>query len=251
MKVHFIPTCLYPTLLAHRINFYFAAVLIINSTIHIQKTKINFMKKYLLIVLLIALGTAGFTQRIGIQAGPVFASQKVEIMDQDETSKSKVGLTLGVNLAVPLSTSFMFQPEINWTQKGWKDEEGGVDYSATLNYIEIPVYVLWNSGASKGEGSTGGFYLGLGPAINFAIGGKFKADDQEQDIEFGDDEANDDYSGFEFALNGTAGYMFSGFYIGTVYSYGLSNIAPGGPDNYTINNRYFGIRLGYTFGASK
>lgn len=62
--------------------------------------------------------------------------------------------------------------ELNWTQRGWKENFEGAPYrySRTLNYIQIPVM------AHIYFGRRGRFFFNAGPEIGFFIGDKVSAD---------------------------------------------------------------------------
>lgn len=195
--------------------------------------------------------------RFGALAGVTFASVKGKIAGQEQNTDSKVGLKLGVFANIPLSSSFSFQPQLNWAQKGGKEEQSGVTYTETYNYLEIPLYFMWMAAAAKAkEASGGGLFVGIGPAFNFAIGGKWKQEggsqDESGDIHFGNDENNDDYKGFDIAGNLTVGYQLAnGLSIATRYSHSFSNLLIDGNDDYSWKNRYWGINVGYSFGGGK
>jgi opacity protein-like surface antigen len=210
------------------------------------------MKKIILSICLIVSVTA-MTQAqskvtFGVTGGITSASQKYGTDDDQETSDSKIGLTLGGFANIALSDKLTLQPGLNFTQKGGKESVGDVDYSATLNYLEIPVNLLYNI-----EAGSGSVILGAGPTIGYGLSGKSKAefegDSESSDIKFGSDEDEDDYKPFELGLNFVAGYKLSnGLSFALNYNLG-SNIALG--DGAKANNRYFGIRIGYTFGGGE
>ncbi len=61
--------------------------------------------------------------------------------------------------------------EINWTQRGWKEnfENHPYNYSRTLNYIQIPVL------AHIYFGRRGRFFVNAGPEVGFYLGDAVKA----------------------------------------------------------------------------
>src|SRR5450759_108641 len=156
------------------------------------------------------ISTGAFAQ-FGVQAGATFASIKENVSGSTTSAnKSKVGLTVGVLLDVPISSNFIFQPGLNYTQKGGKitDNSSGVtyNYSITFNYLELPLNFIYKA--------TGGFYVGAGPALAYALSGKekYSASDNtsgETTYKFGSDIAKDDLQAFEFSGNILAGYQLS------------------------------------------
>jgi hypothetical protein len=178
---------------------------------------------------------------------------KGKYQGDSEKSDSKAGVTVGVLADVPVAESICFRPGLNWTQKGAKFKESGTGYSSeikqTLNYVELLLNVLYCSQAGNGK-----FFAGLGPALGFGIGGKYKdkttaagqTDEDSGDIKFGNNENEDHYKAFEFAGNATAGYELpNGFFIALSYYLGLSNLVINGDSDNSVKNRYFAIRIGY------
>jgi len=214
------------------------------------------MKKILLGCTFLTLMTAAFSQnaRFGIQAGTAIASQKAKQSGVSITSDSKVGFTLGVISDISIAENFTFQPSLNFTQKGSKfninDGSESMEATQTLNYIDLPLNLLYHAPAGKGK-----FFAGLGPVVNYGISGKAKVkmggESTSEDINFGSNQDEDDYKPFEFSGNVLAGYEFSnGVFVTANYNAGLSNIAVGGDSNNSLKNRYFGVRLGFKFGGA-
>lgn len=212
----------------------------------------NKMKKLIILMVIATISTSVFAQ-IGVQVGGTFASFKVEdktTSSANQTSDSKIGFTLGVFTNVPLSTNFIFRPELNYTQKGGKVEgtfgTTSIENKLTLNYLELPLNFIYKA--------TGGFFVGAGPALGYGIGGKAKtksgSTSSDEKIKFGSDENEDDLKAMEFAGNLLAGYqMENGITLTVLYNMGFSNLSHD-PDQ-TFKNRYFGIKIGKIFGGDK
>ena len=216
------------------------------------------MKKSLLAFsFLTIISATAFSQDIkwGIQAGAAIASQQAKQSGITITSDSKIGFTLGVLSDISITDNFTFQPGLNFTQKGSKFSmtDGGesMESTQTLNYVELPLNFLYNAPAGKGK-----FFAGLGPVVNYGISGKVKVKmtgepEISEDVNFGNDEAEDNYKPFEFAGNVLAGYEFSnGVFLAANYNAGLSNIAVGGDSDNSVKNRHFGVKLGFKFGGA-
>jgi len=181
----------------------------------------------------------------GVTAGATLSSYKVTIESVSLTSDSRVGFTAGVVASCPIGQSFSFRPGLNYTQKGGKlSDDYGKD-EITLNYLEVPLDFVYNTHSTKGK-----FFAGAGPSISLGLSGKEKFDGGSEDIKFGGgDDA--DFTAFEAGVNILAGYQFSnGIFFAANYNAGLSNIAPDDPEfDSKYHNRYFGLRLGFMFGA--
>ncbi len=208
------------------------------------------MKKLILsLSLMLFVSAFAFAQtKFGVSAGTSFASMKTKMESVSVTSDSKIGFSVGFLADLGISENFAFQPGLNFNQKGGKSKAGDVETTSTLNYIELPLNFIFKTQAGNGK-----FFGGLGPVLGYGISGKNKYKDGGQsetdDIKFGNDEMEDDIKPFEASGNILAGYEFAnGFFASVNYNMGLSNLALGDGD-YTVKNRFFGIRIGYMFGG--
>lgn len=90
--------------------------------------------------------------------------------------KNKLGFTLGAAFNIPIKNNFSFQPELLFTQKGFKQEldtefdgfDVSVDVDLTINYLEIPL--LLKVGFDEGPVN---IFINAGPAIGIGLGGNF------------------------------------------------------------------------------
>ena len=182
--------------------------------------------------------------KFGVTGGTSISSQKFKSSGISVSGDSKVGFTAGVLADLGLSQNFAFQPGLNFVQKGSKLTSGGVTATQTLNYIELPLNLLYRTPAGSGK-----FFGGIGPVLGYGLGGKTESGGESTDIHFGSSN-NDDYKAFEFSGNIIAGYEFSNsFFLSANYNHGFSNIVNGNGSDVTGKNNYFGIRIGYKFGG--
>jgi hypothetical protein len=210
------------------------------------------MKKNTL-ALLIAMLFIGYPliAQFGLQAGPVFSSAKEKYEGVSMEYGTKTGFTFGLLYRHDFAGKFAFQPELNFSQKGGKYSETinegdgtyDLDIDMTLNYLEIPLYVLYNGG------KTTGFYAGLGPSFNWGLSGKLKVNGESDDIKFGSDE---DLKPFFLGINGMVGYqMQNGFTANAFVTQSLTNSDTDDQTDATFNMFSFGIRLGYMMNFNK
>lgn len=212
------------------------------------------MKKFLFLVLTTTLLIGnGYSQKakFGFMGGLTLGSQSTKSSGLKISGNSRAGFTLGVLADVNLSDNFSFQPSLNFTQKGGKYDfsdlglpgSGKVDF--VLNYIEVPLNVLFKANAGKGK-----FFFGAGPSLSFGMSGTVKSDNSpDEDVKFGSGD-NDDLKPFDFGGNVLAGYeLSSGVFIALNYNTTLNNIAI--ESDATTRNSYFGIRIGYLLGGKK
>ena len=170
----------------------------------------------------------------------------------------KVGFLIGVLGEVGFG-KLAFRPELNFVQKGSKSGYNGLGSSAdklTLNYIEVPLNVVYNIKLSK----LGKVFFGLGPAIGIGLSGKDKyidVDDNgnaitvKEDIKFDGDKNSTDnklhYKRTDIGANILAGFQLPmGVFAKLGFTYGFSNIDP--YTDYKYKNRCFNICVGYIIG---
>ena len=186
----------------------------------------------------------------GIHAGASFAKVTFKDGDENENTDTRVGLTLGVIADMPISSNFSFQPQLNFVQKGGKEGEDDYEASTVINYLELPLNFVYKTT----DNGSGHFFVGAGPYLGFAIGGKSKVEvlgeEEEVDLEIGNDDG-DDIKPFDLGINVLAGYKLpGGIFISANYTPGLINIAPGAGSETTVRNGYFGVRVGFMLGAA-
>lgn len=216
------------------------------------------MKKTMLalVVLTTIMITSDAQVRFGVHAGIAVSNVDLKIDGDEESVDSRVGPTLGILADVPINENFVFQPALNFVQKGGNQEEsgGGITYKYTiaLSYLEVPMNFMYRS-----AGGSGSFFVGAGPVVSFGLSGKEKIkisgggmdEEEEEDLNFGD--GDDELKPLELGGNIVVGYELSnGVFIAGNYSMGFSNLANVDTDNNSWKNRYFGIKLGMRFGGS-
>ncbi|WP_462255398.1 porin family protein [Ferruginibacter sp.] len=221
------------------------------------------MKKTVLFVALSAAAFAvqaqtTFGAHAGINGAMITSKSTGGGQTTTEKSDTKVGLTVGVNAEIPIASSLVFRPELNFIQKGGKKTEssGGVssEYKITMNYLELPLNVVY-----KFSGS--GLFAGAGPSLGYGISGKYKTKftagsnttEDNTDIKFdGEKNATDNkfhLKGLDFGANFLVGYQFSNnLVLKANYTLGLSNISP--EDNSSLKNTGLGFTIGYRFGGA-
>ena len=207
------------------------------------------MKKRILFFGTILLSTSTFCQisllegketannkiRVGIKAGIAVANCKVEYntgtMPGNSKPTSKLGAMGGGYAQILLSKKICFQPELLLVGKGMKENNQYYSYRTDLNYLELPLNLLYKPPAPGGS-----FFIGGGPAPAVYIG------------------ENVFYSGyhyfkkFDFGINILTGYELPiGFSINLHYTHGLLNISQNKTDVPVTRNRCFGLCVGYTF----
>jgi len=217
------------------------------------------MKKVILVLSVLAVSFLSTAQTIGLQAGLNIASQSIggdESGGFTISTDSKTGFLVGAVAQFPFSKYLSFRPELNYIQKGSKTVDAAADQSViiALNYLDLPLNVVYSSDAGKGQ-----VFFGAGPTIGYGLSGytKFKSATLEfsQDIKFdgkSEEEINDQsghLKALDMGFNLLAGYKFAnGLFANAGYQFGLSNITP--VQGSSLKNKGLFIKLGYSFSNS-
>lgn len=191
--------------------------------------------------------------KAGADASRVFFNPKVY---QD----FKFGALAGVTFRYIEENHFGLIAEVNWTQRGWKEnfETAPYSYERTLNYIQVPVL------AHIYFGRRGRFFFNAGPEIGFFVGDSRKSDFNPYDTSTLPDFPNEhrtniqmtmpisqkiDYGisaglGGEFSLN-----RRNAIYLEARFYYGLGNIVKSGrTDPFNASNQMsVSLSVGYWF----
>jgi hypothetical protein len=121
------------------------------------------MKKLLLTVVLGLCTLAGFSQaKFDVHAGMSMAN----ITNSD--ADLKIGYSVGVGMDYAITDMWAFQTGLNFTSKGCKGSEKGVDAKINPVYLDIPLLAAIKLPIS--EGNT--FVVNAGPYVGFGLGGK-------------------------------------------------------------------------------
>jgi hypothetical protein len=136
-----------------------------------------------------------------------------------------------------VTPNFLIQPEVLYTQKGAKYDEGGAEATVKLDYVEVPVLF-------KGRFGSGGVKPSVfaGPAVGFKVSAKTEFDGEEEDIE--------DVKGTDFGIVFGAGLDLAAgpgsFIIDARYTLGLTTLDDS-PDPGDVKNGVWSFSVGYTF----
>ncbi|HBL75993.1 MAG: hypothetical protein A2W90_11290 [Bacteroidetes bacterium GWF2_42_66] len=194
----------------------------------------------------------------GILGGVNFQNLNGKLSSGDDLENDMLmGFHGGINIQMPIAPEFYFQPGLMYATKGAKYTEGSLTSTTKLNYIEMPLNMVYK--ASLGNGF---FMLGFGPYLGYAIGGNVKTEggsiSLEQDIEFksvvetGDPLTVPYYKAFDAGANIFIGYqMAGGLFLQLDTQFGMLNINPEDKriltDKSSKKNTGFGLSLGYRF----
>lgn len=134
------------------------------------------MKNILTIITILLTSLVGNAQRyyspnlaVGVKAGTSIS--KMSFSPSVEQTML-VGAMGGVTIRYTEEKHFGLIAEINWEQRGWKEnfEEHPFSYNRTLTYIQIPLLTHIYFGGEKFKG-----FVNLGPEVGYMIGESINA----------------------------------------------------------------------------
>jgi len=209
------------------------------------------------------------TPKVGYTTSTWAISKEAKDDLKDEGGKQTFtsGFSAGVAFDLGLSESFSIQPEILYTQKGFRAKYDGGTEDSRFNYLEIPVLVK----ASFGDEDALRFFVYAGPYLGYALNGNYKAKGGpisiSSKIKFGEDPGNNDDT---YIPKDEANRLDIGAYVGAGislpvgpgalslegrYGYGFTNFDkdPSGQakkEDLKTQNRTIGVFLGYAIPLS-
>jgi hypothetical protein len=202
------------------------------------------MKKtsIILTVFLFAFALAQAQTTFGIRAGVNLQNINGKSGGNNLEYKITPGFNIGVNAEMGVAPDFYFQPGVLFTTKGANlDTQDNAKVS--LSYIEVPLNLIY-----KPVLGTGKLIAGFGPYVAYGIGGKYKDDNGEDDINFGSDAEEDDLKPLDMGANLLFGYeLASKLSVQMNVQLGLLNLVPDGDSDNSMKNTGFGVSFGYRF----
>ena len=211
--------------------------------------------------------------KFGVKAGLNIANANgngVDLFTGNKTSSSRLGVSIGVILEYNISDKFSVQPELYYSQQGFKtDVNEGV---VKLDYINIPVMAKYYINDA--------FSVNAGPQVGFLLSSKYSQTKQDlaadrsavskvKQANLNDEDLKKYFKSSDFGLNfGLTYQLRNGFGINTSYNLGLNDIfdysnttndvvskfqtkskkvAIQSDGDYVIKNRVFQVNVFYTF----
>jgi hypothetical protein len=181
----------------------------------------------------------------GITVGTALANVHLKYGGASVSAENKLGATAGVFLDMPFSKQASFRPGLNFVQKGSRTSEPGYKDKLTLNYIEIPLDLVFKPTMQNVQ-----LFIGVGPSIAFAVSGKEKETDNGNvytyKYKFGNNPDEHDMKRMDIGYNMLIGVQLKKGFIACInYNLGLSDVSPGSSSEGSVKNRYFGFKVGY------
>lgn len=188
-------------------------------------------KTYLMVLLLGVLTISNAQQRFSRQShGGIKGGYNLSAVsfDGDGETAQRHGFHIGVYGESFINDNFSVQPELLFSQQGYKIENSSGTFTQKLNYINLPL--MFKAYPSHN------FFLETGPQIGFAVTHK-----EEYDGVFSGSEEFEPDS-FDWGMNFGAGLKTdSGVSIGVRYHLGLGDLY----DSERAQNRVWMFSLGF------
>lgn len=184
------------------------------------------MKKSLLTFLVAFCALSAFAQLTGgLKAGLNLANFSGDV----EGNSMRIGFHAGAYATFNLSDKIGLQPELLYNSVGSTIDSDGTDVDFVMNYISIPVMLLYNASEN--------FNIQVGPQFGFLASADGKAEGASVDIK-------DFFKGSDLGLNIGIGLNFGKLNANARYCLGLSNIAEDSGDD-KVTNSVIQVGIGY------
>lgn len=171
---------------------------------------------------------------IGVTGGVNFATLAG---DDDEDLKNLTGFMLGLSFIHRMTDMVAFQPEIAYSMKGAKFDDGVDEGEIKAAYIDIPLLAKFSLGTSMGQARPA-LYLGPYAAINMTC------DIESSGVSIDCDAADIEPKTVDFGAIVGAGMDFGNFNVFARYQFGLTNISDSGED---VKNRVIQVGGRFSF----
>nr|WP_246392411.1 porin family protein [Microbacter margulisiae] len=160
------------------------------------------------------------------------------------TQSLLLGRTAGITGCFVSEPHFGLQFEVNYSQRGWKEQNGSSFYQRQLNYVEMPIMTHFFTNGRIG------WFLNLGPKFGYLLSEKPTTNLTSL--------TNPEYtaaisSHFDYGICAGSGFELHTKPFNVVlegrYSYGLSDIFPNRSTDYfeSSGNQVISITLGLMF----
>lgn len=183
--------------------------------------------------------------RVGFGAGPNLSNMYAKQDNEKDNGESKLGYNIKLFADFPFSKSVSIQPAFNFIQKGFKEGSGDEKLAFNINYIEIPLNIVYYFNPE----TDGNFFIGAGPYIAAPLYGnakiKFDGDSHKESLNFGNSE-DDDLRRLDVGANVMAGIILNKkLVLSAFYSRGFYDLSSVRSEGSYLHNQSFGINIGW------
>lgn len=205
---------------------------------------------YMSLCLLVISATLFAQEKItwGVHAGINIANITDKDPGQNISASSKVGFTGGIDVQLPVSSSFVIQPELNFSQLGAKSngiaDSGMAPIKTKINenYLTLPILLKY-----KVAGTGLGIYVG--PQYGYLLSAKGTGEASGSNVS-ASVKMTSYYNKSDFAgIFGAEYYFPCNFGISARYQLGFTNIAKKDyiDEGESVKNHAFTFTVGYRF----
>ena len=179
--------------------------------------------------------------KFGIKAGVNFANVYDEKGDEF-VADGKAGLAAGAFVSIPLGKLFGIQPEVMYSQKGFKASGSvlgfGYDYKRTSTYLDIPLLLQVKPSSY--------FTILAGPQFSYLLETKNEFNGASSTVE--EEINNENYKKGVIGAVVGADFNYENFVLGTRFGWDLSKSdADGNTNAPRYKNKVIQVTLGYRF----
>ncbi|GAA3955145.1 porin family protein [Hymenobacter algoricola] len=206
-----------------------------------------------------------FGPRVGLNLADI--SQDYKDLNDEPDTKLYLGGQVGLSLHMRFG-NLALQPSVLLSQKGIKRDDSQTAFGITvkttgterLNYLEVPVNLVYTTGGKEGFQVFLGPYAGLGlggkydvtrTAVSGATGSYTEAGEVKFASKAGTTAKTDYVRSLDFGLNAGVGYKVGPVQMQLGYGLGLSNLVPNDSNDKApedeINNRVIQLSVAYFF----
>jgi hypothetical protein len=185
---------------------------------------------------------SGQMVKAGVQGGLNIATADVKGDFFTEDVGTRTGMHLGITAWVDLTKYFAVRADAMYSQKGFGKGDG--DVSVSVNYIEIPLYFVFQIPATVKPYLLFGVVLGLESSCNVSTASETNvpcADVSSAPQTKGAD------SGLVFGLGAETKFGPGFIFADAIFNYGLTDVSEPSLEIKSITTRTFYLSLGYTF----
>lgn len=222
------------------------------------------LKNLILLPALLLLVTSSFAQtKLGFKTGLQRAGVVSDLsINGYNPAKFISGPQVGLVAEIGFGEHFALQPELNYTPKGFRIQEGisldfikiPIDLGTTLltkvNYLNLPLLAKYKFGNGPFKA-----YLMAGPEIGYAVNGSFKTKARVIiDFTLVDEKINLNQAGVDrFDAGATLGAGFSvgtgagDFFMDARYTRSFKNLVEVPVLDIPVKNQGFQVNIGYLF----
>jgi len=154
--------------------------------------------------------------------------------DANGGSESKLGVSAGFFVELPVTEKFSITPELLYSEEGSKLQEDDVESDFIFSYLNIPVMFKYYV--------TEKFNIQAGPQVGLLVKSKLERLSSIGELITVDAEQDLDTPKFNFGINVGLGYQITEkFFVDARYNYGLTDLS----EFLDIQSSVFNISLGY------